>query len=153
MRIGINFQINDEYISGIEYYSLGLLNALLQIDTQNEYIAFTNRPYLVRQHVSQSPNLTIVEIKHLRTRIARILWEHTQLPHVVKKHGLNVLHCPQYISPFQTSPVPYVVTIHDTIAIDSPKWCKQSNSLYFGLFMKATTRKASSIISVSKAYL
>jgi glycosyltransferase involved in cell wall biosynthesis len=150
MRIGINFHTNDEYISGVEYYSLGLLNALLHIDTQNDYIAFTNRPCLVRKHVSKSTNLTIVEIKHLRTRAARILWEHTQLPRVAKKHGLDVLHCPTYICPFQTSSVPYVVTIHDTIAIDSPQWCKQSNSLYFGLFMKAAAKKASSIISVSK---
>lgn len=150
MKIGFNFHTNDKYISGIEYYSLELLNALLQIDTRNDYIVFTNQPCLVRQHVSQSMNLRIVEVKHLRARAARILWEHTQLPRAAKMYGLDVLHCPQYICPFQTSSVPYVVTIHDTIAIDSPKWCKQSNSLYFGLFMKAATRKASSIISVSK---
>jgi glycosyltransferase involved in cell wall biosynthesis len=150
MRIGINFHTNDEYISGVEYYSLGLLNALLRIDSQNDYIAITNRPCLVRQHVSQSTNLTIIEIKHLRTRAARILWEHTQLPRVAKMHGLDVLHCPSYICPLRTTSVPYVVTMHDTIAIDNPKWCKQTNSLYFSLFMKAATRKASSIISVSK---
>lgn len=150
MRIGINFHTNDEYISGIEYYSLGLLNALLRIDTQNEYIAFTNQPGLVKQHVLKSTNLTIIEIRHLRTRAARILWEHTQLPRVAKIHRLDVLHCPSYICPLHTTSVPYVITIHDTIAIDSPQWCKQSNSLYFSLFMKAATRKACSIISVSK---
>ena len=150
MRIGINLHTNDEYISGVEYYSLGLLNTLLHINTQNEYIAFTNQPCLVRQHVLKSSNLTIIEIKHLRTRAARILWEHTQLPRAAKRYRLDVLHCPKYICPLHTTSVPYVVTIHDTIAIDSPQWCKQSNSLYFSLFMRAATRKASSIISVSK---
>lgn len=150
MRIGINFHTTDEYISGVEYYSLGLLNALLRIDTQNEYIVFTNRPGLLRQYILKSTNLRIIEIKHLRTRVARILWEHTQLPRVAKRHGLDVLHCPSYICPLYTTSIPYVVTIHDTIAIDRPQWCKQTNSLYFSLFMKAVTKKASFIISVSK---
>lgn len=150
MRIGINFHTNDEYISGVEYYSLGLLNALLQIDTQNEYIAITNRPSLIRRYVSQSTNLTVIEIKHVRTRIARILWEHTQLPRIAKRHKLDVLHCTSYICPIHATSVPYIVTMHDTIAIDNPKWCKQTNSLYFSLFMKAATRKAFTILSISK---
>ena len=149
MRIGINFHTNDEYISGVEYYSLGLLNALLRIDTQNDYIAFTNQPCLVRQHIPKSTNLTIIEIKHLRTRAARIFWEHTQLPRLAVKQELDVLHCTSYICPLHKTSVPYIVTIHDTIAIDNPLWCKQTNSLYFNLFMKAATKKASCVISVS----
>jgi glycosyltransferase involved in cell wall biosynthesis len=61
-----------------------------------------------------------------------------------------VLHCPSYICPLRKQSTPYVVTIHDTIAIDHPQWCKKTNALYFKLFMKAAAKKATRIISVSE---
>jgi glycosyltransferase involved in cell wall biosynthesis len=150
MRIGINFHTADRYMSGVEYCSLGLLNGLVQIDSQNQYIVFTNRPELLREHVPLSRNLMIHGVKHLGTRTARILWEHTRLPDLVRRTRLDVLHCLSYICPVRKSPVPYIVTIHDTIAIDHPEWCKKTNALYFKLFMKFVVSRASRIISVSK---
>lgn len=150
MRIGINFHTFDKYISGVEYYSLGLLNVLLRIDTRNDYVVYTNQPGLIKEYVPSSKNLTIIEVKHLKTRIARILWEHTQLPRLVGRQELDVLHCPSYICPLYRMSVPCVVTVHDTIAIDHPEWCKQTNALYFNLFMKAAAQKASCVISVSR---
>ncbi len=149
MRIGINFHTMDKYISGVEYYCLGLLNGLLRIDPDNDYIVFTNQPDLVGEHVTAADNLRIIEVKHLKTRLARICWEHTQLPYLALKEKLDVLHCPSYICPLRKTSVPYVVTIHDTIAIDHPQWCKRTNALYFNLFMKIAAIKASCVISVS----
>ena len=150
MKIGINFQTVDMHISGVEYYSLGLLNGLLRIDTRNDYIVYTNQPGLVKDYIRPSKNLMIVKVKHLKTRIARIFWEHTQLPRLAVRQELDVLHCLSYICPLHKTSVPYVVTIHDTIAIDHPEWCKNTNLLYFNLFMKPTVKKASCVISVSK---
>ncbi|MHC4389182.1 MAG: glycosyltransferase family 4 protein, partial [Planctomycetota bacterium] len=150
MRIGINFHTSDEYISGVEHYSLGLLNGLLRIDTKNQYVVYTNTPDLLRARVAHSKNLTIVGIKYLKARIARILWEHTQLPSLAERQEVDILHCLSYICPLRKKAVPYVVTIHDTIAIDHPEWCKQTNALYFKLFMKAATKRASCVISPSK---
>lgn len=149
MRIGINFHTMDRYISGVEYYCLGLLNGLLRIDQGNDYIVFTNQPDLVGEHVTAADNLRIIEIKHLRTRVARICWEHTRLPYLALKEKLDVLHCPSYICPLPKISVPYIVTIHDTIAIDHPRWCKRTNALYFNLFMKTVAKRASCVISVS----
>lgn len=150
MRIGINFHTTDEYISGVELYTLDLLNALLKIDCENDYVMFTNQPALVSKYVTPSENMTVIQIRHLRTRVARILWEHTQLPHLALRSSLDVLHCPSYICPLRETSVPYVVTIHDTIAIDHPGWCKKTNALYFNLSMKAAVRKASNVITLSK---
>ncbi|MHC4742276.1 MAG: glycosyltransferase family 4 protein [Planctomycetota bacterium] len=150
MKIGINFHTSDEYISGVEYYSLGLLNALLNIDADNQYVVYTNRPDFVREHLKASANLTIAGLARLKTRLRRILWEHTQLPRLAARDNLDVLHCLSYICPVRKTSVPCVVTVHDTIAIDYPRWCKQTNALYFNLFMKAACKKASYVISVSK---
>lgn len=149
MRIGINFHTSDEYISGVEYYSLGLLKELLRIDTRNEYIVYTNRPDLIRRHMSLSGNIVIVHLKRLKTRAARILWEHFELPKRVKQEKLDILHCPHYICPLFGRTVPYVVTVHDTIAIDHPFWCKVSNSLYYNIVMKRALQRASRVIAVS----
>jgi glycosyltransferase involved in cell wall biosynthesis len=150
MRIGINFHTLDKCISGVEYYSLGLLKGLLNIDKRNKYVVYTNQPDLIKGYVPPSKNLTIIEVKNIKTRIARILWEHTQLPRIARRQELDVLHCPTYICPLCRMSVPCVVTIHDTIAIDHPEWCKWTNALYFNLFMKAAAKKASRVISVSK---
>jgi glycosyltransferase involved in cell wall biosynthesis len=150
MRIGINFHTVDKYISGVEYYSLGLLNGLLNINQRNDYIVYTNQPDLVREHVQPANNLTIVKVKYTKKRAARIFWEHTQLPKLVVRQDLDVLHCPSYICPIRKTSVPYVATIHDTIAIDHPEWCKPANSLYYNCFMRVAAKKASCVISVSK---
>ena len=151
MRIGINFHTTDRYISGVEYYTLGLLRGLLRVGGANEYVVFTNQPNLVEAHVSGARKLEIVGIKRLGTRTARILWEHTRLPRLAARHKLDVLHCTSYICPVFKTSARYIVTVHDTIAIDHPKWCKPSNALYYGLFMKPGVRRASRVISVSRS--
>ncbi|HUW19758.1 MAG TPA: glycosyltransferase family 1 protein [Sedimentisphaerales bacterium] len=150
MRIGVNFHSSDRYISGVEYYSLGLLNGLLNVDVRNRYVVFTNRPDLVREYVPSSENLQVVEIERLRTRAARIFWEQTRLPCLCARQGLEVLHCLSYICPVYRMPIPCIVTIHDTIAIDHPEWCKLTNAIYFNLFMETAAKKASCVIALSK---
>jgi glycosyltransferase involved in cell wall biosynthesis len=150
MRIGINFHTVDHYISGVDYYALGLLKGLLHIDGQDKYVVFTNQPELIKVNVPSSQNLTIVPVKHAKTRLVRIIWEHTLLPRLAVKHKLDVLHCTSYMCPLHNTSVPYVLTIHDTIAIDYPLWCKKTNALYFNLFMKTAIKKASHVITVSR---
>ena len=150
MRIGFNFHSNDRYISGVEYYSLGLLRGLLDIDRQNQYMVFTNKPELVMSHIGSRDNLAIRDCSFLKNRLRRILWEHLKFPFIVRKEKLDVLHCPHYICPAFRSSAAYVVTIHDTIAIDNPDWCKISNALYYGKFMGRSVKTASKIAAVSK---
>ena len=150
MRIGFNFHTTDEYISGVEYYSLGLLNSLLAIDQENEYVVFTNQPMLLKRYVADSKNLTIRDLSCLRRRIVRIAWEHFGLPAVAKRERLDVLHCPHYICPVFKCGVPYVVTMHDIIAIDHPSWCKTSNSLYYGIFLKKSLSRCERVVAVSE---
>jgi glycosyltransferase involved in cell wall biosynthesis len=150
MRIGLNFHCSDGYLSGVEYYALGLLRGLVQIDRTNEYLVYTNRPDLTRDHVPPTANLRIIPVAHLRTRIARILWEHTLLPRLAVRHGLDVLHCTNAICSTSTTAVPCVVTIHDTLALDRPRWCRPANALHFRLLLRRSAAAAARIITVSQ---
>ena len=150
MRIGFNFHSVDSYISGVEYYSLGLLRSLLDFDRQNRFIVFTNRPALVKSHIGKRGNLFIRDCSFLRSRLHRILWEHLRLAGIVRKEKLDILHCPHYICPTVRSSAAYVVTIHDTIAVDRPDWCKRLNAAYYRLFLPRSAEIASKITAVSQ---
>lgn len=150
MRIGFNFHSTDNYISGVEYYSLGLLRGLLDIDRQNQYMVFTNRPSLINSCIGSRDNLIVRDCSFLKNRLHRILWEHSRLVYLVKKEKLDILHCPHYICPAIRSSAAYVITIHDTIAIDNPEWCKKSNAAYYKRFLGRSVKTASKIAAVSK---
>ena len=150
MKIGINFHTCDEYISGVDYYSLGLINGLLSIDKENEYVVYTNSPQLLKQAQDIYNNLTVRGIGNLRTRAKRIVWEHLYLPTMAKRDGLDILHCTHYITPIVKIGIPYVVTVHDTFAMDHPQWCKLSNMLNYRLFMPRTSFNADAIIVLSQ---
>jgi glycosyltransferase involved in cell wall biosynthesis len=150
MRIGINFHSSDEYFSGVEYYGLGLIEGLLCIDSVNEYFVFTNQPDAVRDRVGGRENLSIIGIGGLWSRAARIVWEQSQLGVMARRYRLDMVHCLSYICPIRRSEVPFVVTIHDTIALRMPGWCKRTNAVYFSLAMKRGAGKAARVIAVSK---
>ena len=142
MRIGFNFHSADDYISGVEYYSLGLLRGLLDIDRQNQYIVFTNRPSLINTCMGLKDNLIVRDCSFLKNRLHRIVWEHSRLAPIAKKENLDILHCPHYICPATRGSAVYVVTIHDTIAIDHPEWCKKSNAAYYRRFLGTKVKNA-----------
>ncbi|MHC4215322.1 MAG: glycosyltransferase family 4 protein [Planctomycetota bacterium] len=150
MRIGINFHSFDEYFSGVEYYGLGLIEGLLSIDSENEYFVFTNQPDAVQRRVGDCENVSIIGVVGLGGRVARIVWEQTRLGVMAKRYRLDMVHCLSYICPIRCSEVPFVVTIHDTIALRMPSLCKRTNAVYFGLAMKRGAGKAVRVIAVSK---
>jgi len=149
-RIGFNFHIFDSHPSGVELYFLSLLEALIKVISNDEFVVFSNNPDFLTEYVFHNPRLTIVPVKGITNRLTRIIWEHSVLPIMCQKHRLDVLHCTSYITPAWKLRVPYIVTIHDTIALDFPQWCKLSNVCYFRLAMERTTSMASGIICVSK---
>ncbi len=150
MRIGFNFHSNDNYISGVEYYSLGLLRALLHVDRENLYTVLTNRPNLISSYIGSRDNLIVRDCSFLKNRLHRILWEHSRLVYLAQKEKLDILHCPHYICPAVRSSAAYVTTIHDTIALDHPDWCKKSNAAYYRRFLGRSVKTASKIAAVSK---
>lgn len=150
MHIGFNLQILDTHLSGVEYYGLGIINALVQLQTNDTYVVFTNNAELIKHHLLPNVRLTIKPINGMKNRLQRIIWEHTRLPGLARRENLDVLYCPSYICPAINFGVPYVVTIHDTIALDHPTWCKCSNAVYYNLSMRMTASRAARIVTVSE---
>ena len=150
MRVGFAFYSKDKYLSGVEHYSLGLIKALSAYVPNNEYIVFANRAEIVHSIVGRRTNVVVRQVAFPRTRACRTIWEHVVLPRLVELARLDVLHCPCYICPMLPSRVPYVVTVHDTIALDHPSWCTWSNAVYYKLLMRKAVKRAATVVAVSE---
>ncbi len=142
MKIGINAQLLKIENSGVENCIRGLVEALLEIDSENEYVLYLPKQAELRNipdYVVRRTRLT----NHLRP--VRVFWEHVLLPQFLVRDKIDVFHSPGYILPPLVS-VPSVVSIHDLITLLYPSLCKRSNALYYRLFLYQSAKKAQRII-------
>jgi glycosyltransferase involved in cell wall biosynthesis len=150
MRIGINCRIVGGCNSGVEYYAASLARYLPDVAPHNDYTVFANsQPKDVAGGQVESQAAGWRPGRLLSGRLRRIAWEHAVLPFLARRHGLDLLHCPAYICPIVRA-LPTVVTVHDTIALDHPEWCRASNAWYFGLLLRHSISSADRVIAVSE---
>src|SRR5579863_10256055 len=97
IRIGVNaLYLIPGGVGGTEIYLRNLLSALAHIDSENQYIIFTNRE-TGDGLTPDRPNFTSApQPVGARFRPARILWEQLVLPFAAHKHRLNVLFNPGF---------------------------------------------------------
>ncbi|HUW82185.1 MAG TPA: glycosyltransferase family 1 protein [Phycisphaerae bacterium] len=151
MRIGIDCLVLGSLPSGVEYYVLGLVQNIVQLDQQNEYVLFVNPTSALQERLPKWNHVTVHAVRWARAgRLSRIAWEQLHLPSAARFHHLDVLHCPAYVCPIAKS-VPYVVTVHDTLALDHPEWCKRFNAVHYRCVLRRTLTLADRLIAVSRA--
>lgn len=114
MRIAVNLMPFRKHLAGAGRYAKCILNSLQTIDNQNEYVLFlTEKTYSNFGDVT-APNFTfqMVILPNRGGIFARILWEQTQLPFLLKQKKIDVLFTPSVVTPFFL-PCKSVTTIHD----------------------------------------
>jgi len=149
MRIGIDAQLLAQRESGVEGCVRSLVEALAQVDDENEYVIYTHgdAPGL---DLHGNPRLAVrVTALPCRIRWVRILWQQMVLPRLLLRDRIDVLHAPAYVSPLG-APRPVVVTMHDVIAAKFPEMCKRANAIHYGLMLPRVARKAARIIASSE---
>jgi glycosyltransferase involved in cell wall biosynthesis len=129
---------------GPRTYVLGLLDALLTIDRDNEYIVFYNDPV----HLGRFPRAKEIVLEG-RSPLARLWREHVLLPRACRKERVDLLHCPKSAIPYK-SPCPTVVTLHDLIPLRHPETEKLAARIYWNLQMPIAARRSSFIITDSE---
>lgn len=129
---------------GPRTYVLGLLEALLRIDRENEYIVFYNDPV----HLGRFPAARemVLPGKNPLTRLWR---EHVLLPLACKRERVDILHCPKSAIPY-FAPCPVVVTLHDLIPIKHPETEKLAARIYWRLQIPIAARRSAFIITDSE---
>lgn len=132
---------------GMDFVALETIRELQKRNDGNKYyvIVAPGEDYCLKE----SPNLSIVELKCPTYP----LWEQVALPILVKRLGVDLLHCTSNTAPLW-SPVPLVLTLHDIIYLEprqhrSPSFYQEMGWYYRRLVVPRILKKCKKIITVS----
>lgn len=142
MRIGVDARLMQHQPAGISNYTRHLLQALRQIDSDNEYIVFQHRRQLeplIRQ--ANFHRATLYAPVHTRL-------EQWLLPFELRPHHLDLIHCTDFIPPLR-SKIPSVITVHDLAFLHWPHFLTTESAAYYGQIDRAV-RHARHIIVPSE---
>jgi glycosyltransferase involved in cell wall biosynthesis len=128
---------------GPRTYVLGLVEALLRLDRDNEYVVFYNDPC----HLGRFPRAKEIVLPG-KSPLARLWREHVLIPRACRRERIDLLHCPKSAVPF-FSPCPVVVTLHDLIPIKHPETEKFAARVYWRLQIPVAARRSDFIITDS----
>lgn len=129
---------------GPRTYVLGLLDALLRIDRENDYVVFYNDP----AHLGRFPRARELVLPGKRP-LSRLWREHVLLPQACRAERIDLLHCPKSAIPFR-SPCPTVVTLHDLIPLRHPETEKIAARIYWNIQIPIAAKRSSFIITDSE---
>ena len=95
-----------------------------------------------------APHAKVIPAAPLR-RPARLAWEQTVMPFVVRRQRPQVIHSPHYTMP-ELLRRPKVVTIHDMTFFDHPEWHERAKVPFFRRAIKVAAHRASALVCVSE---
>ena len=130
---------------GPRTYVLGLLDALLRVDRENEYVVFYNDP----SHLGRFPGTREVVLPG-KSPLARLWREHVLLPRACRRERVDLLHCPKSAIPLLSPGCPVVVTLHDLIPVKHPELEKRAAHLYWRLHIPRAARRSDLVITISE---
>jgi glycosyltransferase involved in cell wall biosynthesis len=152
MKIGINTLFFQFPASGSGQYLLHLLNALAEVDQQNQYVLLGPRFHpQIGGPFSKFPS-TVAPVPSFATRnenIEKVVWEQFTGPAAARKAGVDIFHVPHFAPPL-FSRVPSVVTIHDVIPLRLPAYQSGAKIKAYTKLITRAAHKAAFIITVSQ---
>lgn len=151
MRIGINGYYLTTQTAGIGQYTINLLRALAEIDTENKYYVFS--PTQVDWNMPDNFKLKIIPPSFLfpKSFINRFIWEEYQLGWAIKKHKIDVFHGMYQSLPYGSEKIGNVVTIHDAIPWRFPFERKQRTYRWYSDYRKdMVTKRAKKVVTISE---
>jgi len=136
MRVGIDARKIADF--GIGTYIRGLLRALVELGTGDEYVAFAPEGVALPRGIEH----VAVDAPHYSIR------ELIVVGRAADRAKLDVFHAPHYVVPF--THVPIVVTIHDLIHLHRPLRNPLA-PLYARTMIGRAARKAARVLTVSES--
>lgn len=88
----------------------------------------------------------------IERRPARLAWEQTGLPVLVRRAGVDVVHSPHYTMPVATG-TPAVVTFHDATFFSDPSLHLAAKARFFRTWIRLSARRCAVGIADSQATL
>lgn len=143
MRIAIDIRAAAGQKTGKGFYTSSLVHALLNLDSQNEYLLYTDKP---QPEFAEYPNATerLVESKGIR-------WHFAALKDI-KKQNVDLFIAPSsYIIPALTpKELKTVMVVHDLVAFLFPQKNNKKAMIIERTTLKKASQKAYKIVTVSE---
>jgi glycosyltransferase involved in cell wall biosynthesis len=147
MRVAIDLLIAEKEPGGMLFATRALLNGLISIDSNNEYIIITARPKDY-QELATAPTIHVYPVK-LRTWSGILIQHQLLLPDILKKLRPDVLHVPAFAAPIGWHG-PLVMTVHDLAFLKVPQQSSLYARLYWQYLLRESVRRAQQIIAISE---
>lgn len=145
MKIGIDARSLLGTPTGVGRYLKNLLTHFCQLDTQNSYVLYIDRPCpipLIHQVNFQQKTLTLPVAQNYFT------WNHFRLPPELWRHPVDIFHFPFYTMPVVRN-YKSIVSIHDITYEVHPEWYSWKGLLAMRAFSKFAARHADIILTCS----
>ena len=126
MRIGIDIKCLRYNNSGIGRYLISLLDALQEIDYENEYFLFS--PHAIDYPI-KNKNFKLCPYSGkfaFQKKIPGILWQQLTLPRLLKQYQIDVFWGPEQTLPLGKASCKKVLTVHDFVYKRYPETMRKS---------------------------
>ena len=152
MKIGVNTYFFKFPASGSGQYLLHLLQALAEVDQENQYVllGLLPMPAKIRAFTRFPHEVTPVPAFASRNAsIQNLIWEQFTAPSAARKAGVDLLHTPYFAPPFFPR-TPGIITIHDVIPLRLPQYRTDPKMKAYLQLITRAARKATLIITISQ---
>jgi len=144
VRIAIDAHSVGAKLAGNETYAISLIEALAEIDQDNQYTIYVTKQQALDRFANRWPNFNVrLTLPH--TPLVRIP---LTLSRELRRHPVDVLHVQYTAPPF--APCPIVTTIHDLSFEHLPETFKRRSWMQLRLTVRSTARRAAQIIALSE---
>jgi glycosyltransferase involved in cell wall biosynthesis len=151
LRIGVNaLYLIPGGVGGTEIYLRGLLSALAEIDSVNQYFIFTNRETGADLTPEQANFTAVPQPIRAASRPARILWEQTALPLAAARLHLDVLLNGGFTAPL-VCPCPQVTMFHDLQHIRHPEYFRWFDLPFWKVLLYGSAHISRLLVTPSQA--
>lgn len=156
MKIGIDARfLTHPQPGGFKTYTEQLIRALLEVDPDNEYILYVDRPPVADGIAPPAPHATVRVVSGTAPFIGMPWREQIGLAMQARRDRIDVLHALCLTAPVN-APCPLVVTIHDTIWMFPRRFTRQRKrgkrslmDMYYRYVPAIAARRASAVVTVS----
>ncbi len=149
LRVAIDCSSIPRQMAGAGVYTYQLVRALAETPGEERIIAFA-RQGLFDEIAARQKRLHVVHVDP-SSRPARLAWEQTVLPLLLRRLRVRVLHSPHHTTPAALPGVRRVVTVHDVTFMILPQRYPLVRRLYMEGLTRAAVRVADAIITPSQA--
>ncbi|MBA3319379.1 MAG: glycosyltransferase family 4 protein [Gemmatimonadales bacterium] len=144
MRIGVMLRHYDQHMGGVRVYTRRLLQALLDLRTDHEFVFLYRNPSLIGTYSAEA------QVKEVALRARSFLgWDQIAVPAAVRRHGIELLFNPKYSIPLRAG-CPAVWVCHGLDWYVMPWGSKFVDRLSHRFLVPHYASRAAAIIAVSE---